>query len=255
MPSSRQSGRSSRSTLAEEEIVARLDGVEAREAERLAAAQRAGHLVGVEVRAPDVARLPGPHHVVERAQALVDRSLGVEVVELVEIHVVGAQPAQRAVDGVQDVLARGAAVPRARAHRAHALGGHHDVVAAALEPAAEDLLGAAHRLEAPAQRVDVGGVEEGDPARRRAVEDGAGRRLVALQAEGHGAEAEARDGQAGAAEARVAHGDQRVNDPPAAGKRATRGPWYNQRPWNTERWDERDCGSPRWPSAAATWVG
>src|SRR3977135_482511 len=78
---------------------------------------------------------------------------------------------------------------------------------------------------------------------------------AALQAEGHGAQAETRDGQAGAAETRVAHRDQRVNDPPAAGKRAARGPWYKKRPWNTERWDERDCGCLRWASAAATWAG
>jgi len=127
------------------------------------------------------------------------------MVELVEIDVVGAQPPEGGVDGIEHVLSRSPAVPRPLAHRPAALGGHDELVAAALEPAPHDLLGATRGLEAAAHRVDVGGVEERDAARRGAIEDRAGRRLVALQAEGHGAETEARDGEAGAAEADVAH--------------------------------------------------
>ena len=55
--------------------------------------------------------------------------VGIGVVELVEIDVVGPQPAERALDRVEDVLARGAPVPGPPAHRAGALGGDHDVVA------------------------------------------------------------------------------------------------------------------------------
>jgi hypothetical protein len=73
------------------------------------------------------------------------------------------------------------------------------------QPAPEDLLGPPHGVEAAAHRIDVGGVEEGDPARGGAVEDGHRGGLVALQAEGHGAEADPRDLQSRAAEANVAH--------------------------------------------------
>src|SRR5437660_3826109 len=103
------------------------------------------------------------------------------------------------------MLTRAAAVPGPGAHGADTLGGDHEVGPSALEPQAEDLLGASHCVEAPAEWIDVGGVEKGDPARRRAIEDGNGRWLVALHAEGHRAETQTRDGQARAAESDVAH--------------------------------------------------
>src|SRR6267142_2099766 len=61
---------------------------------------RSCHLVGVVVRAAHVARLPRPHHVVERAQRLVHRRLRVGVMDLVEVDVVGAEAPERALDGV-----------------------------------------------------------------------------------------------------------------------------------------------------------
>src|SRR3970040_263456 len=165
-----------------------------------------------------MARLARAHHVVERAQRLVHRRLGVGVMDLVEVHVVGAEPAQRALDGVEDMLARGAAVPGPGTHGTRALGGDHEVVAAVPEPPAQDLFGAAHGVEGAAQRIDVGGVEEGDPARRGPVEDRDRGRLVALEPERHGTETEARDLEAGAAEADMAHGTPRVAGMPAIGK-------------------------------------
>src|SRR5215831_6669570 len=128
------------------------------------------------------------------------------MMDLVEIHVVRAEPAQRVVDGVEDVLARGATIPGAGPRPPRALGGEHEVAAAAAQPAPQDLLGAAHRLGGAAQRIDVGGVEEADAARRRAIENREGSGLVALQPERHGAETETRDGKAGTAELDVAHG-------------------------------------------------
>src|SRR3990172_1550448 len=185
-------------------------------------------------------RLASPHHVVERAQRLVHRRLGVGVMDLVEVHVVGAEAAQRALDGVEDMLARGAAVPGPGAHGARALGGDHEVVAAAPEPPAQNLFGAAHGVEGAAQRIDVGGVEEGDPARGRPVEDGDRDRLVALEPERHGTETEARDLEAGAAEADMAHGTPRVAGMPAIGKWARAGPLrpYDPAPENPtqKRW-------------------
>ncbi len=204
--------------LAEEQVVARLDGVEARQPLRLAPAERPRHLPRGVVRAADVARLAGAHHVVEGAQGLVHRRLGVGVVDLVEVDVVGAEAAQRALDGVEDVLAGGAAVPGPGAHGAGALGGDHEVVAPAPEPPPQDLLGAAHGVEGAAQRIDVGRVEEGDPAGGRAVEDGDRGGLVALEPERHRAETEAGDLEAGAAEADMAHGTPRVAGMAAIGK-------------------------------------
>src|SRR5262249_20137912 len=58
-----------------------------------------------------------------------------------------------------------------------------------LHPLAEDLLGAPDRLEAAAERVDVRGVEEADAPLHGGVEDREARVAVALEAEGHRAEA------------------------------------------------------------------
>src|SRR3990170_8604814 len=165
-----------------------------------------------------MARLARAHHVVERAQRLVHRRLGVGVMDLVEVHVVGAEAAQRALDGVEDMLARGAAVPGPGTHGTRALGGDHEVVAAAPEPPAQNLFGAARGVEGAAQRIDVGGVEEGDPARGRPVEDGDRDRLVALEPERHGTETEAGELKTRAGGGDMAHGTPRVAGMPAIGK-------------------------------------
>src|SRR5713101_8853642 len=204
--------------LTEQQVVARLYRIEARKPKRLAATERPGHLVGVVVRAADVAGLARAHNVVERAQRLVHRRLRVWMMDLVEVDEIGAEPAERALDGVQDVLARGAAVPWLGAHGAGALGRDHEVVAPALEPPPENLLRAPHGLVGAAQRIDVGRVEKGDPARRCAIENGDRGGLVALQPERHRAETETRHLQSGAAEADVAHRAQRVAGMPTIGK-------------------------------------
>jgi hypothetical protein len=91
-------------------------------------------------------------------------------------------------------------------------------VAAVPEPPAQDLFSAAHGVEGAAQRIDVGGIEEGDPARGGPVEDGDRGRLVALEPERHGAETEAGDLEPGTADADMAHGTPRVAGMPAIGK-------------------------------------
>ena len=53
----------------------------------------------VEVRAADLAYLPLGHQLAQRAQRLGDGRLRIGVVELVEVDVVGAQPAQALLDG------------------------------------------------------------------------------------------------------------------------------------------------------------
>src|SRR5439155_3258100 len=119
--------------LAEEQVVAGLHAVEARQTEVLAAPERAGDLIREVVRAADVARLARAHDVVERPQALVHRRRRIGMVELVEVDV--AEAAQRTLDRVEDVLAREPPVRGAGAHRAEAFRGDDEIVAPSLEPA------------------------------------------------------------------------------------------------------------------------
>src|SRR5690606_38114439 len=126
-------------------------------------------------------------------------------VELVQVDVVRAEALQAVIDRVEDVLPRVAAVPAVRPHVAEALGREDEVLALPLEPAPQDLLRASGRGHVPAEGIRVRGVEEGDAALGSAVEDRARGVLVALQAEGHGPEAQPRDLQAGPAETHVFH--------------------------------------------------
>ena len=109
-------------------------------------------------------------------------------------------------DGIEDVLAVGPTLPRLGTHRAEALAGDHEVVAPPGEPLPHDLLGAPDRRQIAPHGVHVSGVEERDAGLGRGVEDGEARRLVALIPEGHRAEAQAGDLEAGPAEAHVFHG-------------------------------------------------
>ena len=93
----------------------------------------------------------------QRLERLLDRRVVVPAVDLVQVDVVGAEPAQAGVDLGHDRLARQPGAVRARAHPAVDLGGDHDFVAPREvgQRTADDLL-------AGAVRVDVGGVEEVD---------------------------------------------------------------------------------------------
>ena len=111
------------------------------------------------------------------------------------------QAPQRVLDRRHDPAARAAAAVGVLAHRHEELGRQDDVVAAALERLADDLLGLAGG-------VDVGGVDEVDAGVERGVDD-ADRVVVvgvAPGAEHHRAEAELRDLDAGASERAVVHG-------------------------------------------------
>lgn len=193
--------------FAEEEVVAGLDGIEACGPENLAAADGAGDLVGEEVGAADVADFARADEVIERPEGFVDGGVGVGAVELVEVDVVGAEPAEGGVDGVEDVLSGVALVPGERADAAEAFGGEDDAlaIAGAGEPPSENLFGSALCPGRGSEWVDVGGIDEGDAALEGAVQDGERGGLVALEAEGHGAEAEAGNGEACSAEAGVLH--------------------------------------------------
>jgi len=69
------------------------------------------------------------------------------------------------------MLAAAPGVVAARANAVDALGCHHEPLAFALEPGADDLLGAAPGLRRRRDRVDVGDVDEVDPQLRGHVHD------------------------------------------------------------------------------------
>src|SRR5439155_26921724 len=98
-----------------------------------------------EVGAADVARLPGPDDVVERAHRLFDRRADIREVDLVEVDVVRAEAPQARFDRVVDVASRCAAMQRAFARRSGELRGDDDVLALTLQGFAEILLREATR--------------------------------------------------------------------------------------------------------------
>ena len=83
-------------------------------------------------RATDVTNLARLNQIVERAQRLLDRGVGVGAVDLVEIDVVGLQPAKALLDLAEDMAAGEAAVVGPLAHRPAHLRREHDVMAAVL---------------------------------------------------------------------------------------------------------------------------
>ena len=143
-----------------EQRVGRLLGAEALAGRRSRAVHCASTiwLAGVR-RGADVADLALLDEVGQRAERLLDVDVRVGAVDLVEVDPVGAQPPQRVLDRLDDPAPRAAAAVGVLAHRHEELRRQHDVVAAALERLADDLLGLAGG-------VDVGGVDEVDRRRR-----------------------------------------------------------------------------------------
>jgi hypothetical protein len=101
----------------------------------------------------DLARLDEQ---VQGAQRLLERGLAVPLVHLVQVDVIGAQAAQAGLAAGDDVVKGQAGVVRAVAHGHPDLGGEQQLVPAAPQDLAHDLLGLA-------AGVDVGGVDEVDP--------------------------------------------------------------------------------------------
>jgi hypothetical protein len=168
-----------------------------------------GDLVPGEVAGPDVEDLALLDEDVDRLPDLLEGGGAVDVVELVDVDVVGLEPLEARVhrppdvEGGQLVVVRpGGAVA---GHVAVDLGGEDGLVAmrgALREPVADDLLGTALVL-APA--VHVGGVEEVDARVEGRIHDRVGVGLIGLRAEVHGAEDESADLESGASELRVLH--------------------------------------------------
>ena len=134
----------------------------------------------------------------QRLERLLERRDAVGAVVLVEVDPVGLQAAERRLDRLADVRA-GAARRLAVAEVVAELRREHDLVAAAAERAADDLLAAA------AVAVDVGRVEEGDAGVERRVDHRARGGLVDPAAEVVAAEPDDGHLEVGAAQAAGAH--------------------------------------------------
>ena len=125
----------------------------------------------------------------------------VEAMDLIEVDPVGAQPAQTLLDLQHDVAARDTPIEHTARTRHEHLGCDHRLLAPSLECLADDLFRLPHA-------VAVGGVDEVDALVERAADDADAVVMVGIApaAERHGAEAEAGNLEAAAAEASVLHG-------------------------------------------------
>ncbi len=162
-----------------------------------------GDLPAGEVAVAEVADLSLQHQLVQRGEGLLDGCHRVGRMQLIEVDVVGLQPAQARLDGPPDVEPAGlCAGRRAVAHvtgLVAELRRQHERVPTAPK-------GLAHQLLRPAlPAVDVGGVEQRDASIDRRVQDGPGGVEVEPAAEVVAAEADDGDGETGPAEWSVAH--------------------------------------------------
>ena len=168
---------------------------EAAETAPIGDAQRLHDPPGGPVGHADIAHMTLADKIVERPHRLFDRRHRIHAVDLVEVDIVGTQPAQAGLDRIHDMPARGAAVIGPVAHLPQNLGRQHHVGA---RPAGI-AHGGAGDLFRKSARIDIGGVDEIDAPIQRPGKE------AAAAAEGHGAEAEFRHEQARAAKGVVAH--------------------------------------------------
>lgn len=152
-----------------------LDGGHLRPAPQFRDGRHAGYRPGGGVRQPDATDLPGSDQVVRGRERLVQRGVPIPVVLPVQVDVVGAQAAQRALDLLHDRFAAGTAAVRvAGEHATRESGRDHQPVAQSsvlVLVRADGLLGAA-------SVVDVGGVDEVAAGSEVAVQEGGGRLVV-----------------------------------------------------------------------------
>src|SRR6185295_8335304 len=133
--------------LAEQEVVARLNGIEPRKPQPVACPQRFRQLPGLKIRTANVTGLAAFDNGIEGAESLVDRCFRIRSVDLIKVYVVGLQAAKARVDRRQNVFPREADVIRARSHLHSAFGREHEIVSLAAKPTTHDLLGPSGRLE------------------------------------------------------------------------------------------------------------
>ena len=95
----------------EEEVVAGLDALEACEAQCVSPAVRARELVSPPIRGADVACSSRAHDVLQRSERLVNRSLRVVAMQLIEVDVLRLKPFQRGIDRIKYVPSGVSAMP------------------------------------------------------------------------------------------------------------------------------------------------
>ena len=128
-----------------------------------------GELPGIHGGGADIARLAA---FTTSCSASMVSSIGVcmvEAVDLVEIDIVHAQPLQRIVDGMQDVLARQAAMAASPSGRTPWWPAHNPRGLPAKSFSARPTTSSRGAIG-----IDVGGVEEIDPRLQRALDEGRG---------------------------------------------------------------------------------
>src|SRR5262245_21808975 len=189
------------------------------------AADRAGPCFGQ----ADVADLALDDQAGHGADGVLDGCVGVETVLVAQVDVIGAEPPQRALDGGTDAgraaveTARLAAGVRDEAE----LRGEHDLVAAALDGPADELL-------VVEGTVGLGGGQQGDAEFQGPVDRTDGLRLVGSPVgpgHGHRAQADARNAEL--TQMRSSHDDFSLGDSPEralslsgpAGRGPGRTPW------------------------------
>jgi hypothetical protein len=145
----------------------------ASEAVLLGDGERLHQVPAGEIGAADITDLAAANEIVEGADGLLDRRLRIEAVQLEEIDIVGAEPAQAALDRTQQMVTRGADIVRPLAGAEGRLGRDDDAVAAAGDGLAQDLLG-------QAVGVDVGAVEHGEAGLEADIDQAGGLPHVAF---------------------------------------------------------------------------
>ena len=179
----------------------------ARPAVTLGHGQRLHQVPAGEVRGRDVAHLALADKGVQRLLHLLDRRQRVEAVQVVNVHIIGAQAAQTGFERPPQTVARRARVVRPVAQAKGRFGRNQRPVAFALERLAQHLFRAA-------LRVNVGSVEEVDAGLEAEVDHAAGLgnigrapRLEKLRsaAEGRGAETQCGNLEARASQKTIFH--------------------------------------------------
>jgi hypothetical protein len=191
--------------VAHHQVVFRLQRLVARQTVLGARVQRRSKTLRREVGGPDRPHLARLDQRAIGFQRLLDRRIRIVAVRLVEVDIVGAEPAQRLVGCAQDVGF--AETLLARRHLRADLGGNDHVgsLAAPLQPVADDGLRFPAMMARRPFGIDVGGVDEIEARVDEAVEQPEAHLLVRRPAEHVAAEAERRDEQFRFSESALLH--------------------------------------------------
>ncbi len=100
-----------------------------------------------EVRDADIVDLAGAHEHIKRREHLFGRRECIEAMELEQVDIIGAEPAERSINGCKQMLARRTKVVRSVAETESCLGRDQHLVAAAFDGLAKNAFGFAERID------------------------------------------------------------------------------------------------------------